>query len=389
MFNTDTCKGCGTCLTKCPFLALPRDEARKEVAALADGKGKKESFLNCAGCGYCNIICPTQSNPSHIRREAKRLKSSEKGVNMLSLMTDDVPLNLMSIGLAFEKHRKEEKLKRYAGTKDSKEVFYLGCSLSYIHTDLTETSLLRDLPMIGGMEFCCGGYVHTQFSEAETAAKGRQLLHKLKQIGVERLVSFCPECENMISQVYPSLIPEFDIKSRNFVQYFLDSHELGQADFKHPINKKVTVHDSCAFRNMDPKIHEEIRRLLTLLGAEVVEMKHNKTKTMCCGAPLAVRNPALVAEVTEKRALEAKATEAEMMVVGCTGCFNLAPRVEAHGMEIFHILELLQMAIGETPPHRINTIRSELANGLFTAISEQPELLKQRFVIKNGNVVAV
>ena len=38
---------------------------------------------------------------------------------------------------------------------------------------------------------------------------------------------------------------------------------------------------------LEPEIYEKPRRLLEKMGAEVVEMKHNrKRESMCCGSPL-------------------------------------------------------------------------------------------------------
>src|SRR5208283_6205277 len=120
---------------------------------------------------------------------------------------EEVPFNLMSIGLEFEKEEKLEALNAFSKPDSNKTVFYLGCSLSYIYSDLAKTKLLKSLPIIGGTKYCCGGYVNTLFGEEEAKFKGRQLLKELKQIGVERMVTFCPGCDHMIGDVYPKIIP--------------------------------------------------------------------------------------------------------------------------------------------------------------------------------------
>jgi Fe-S oxidoreductase len=128
----------------------------------------------------------------------------------------------MSIGLEFEKEEKLNYLDSESKSLPAKEVFYLGCSLSYIYSDLAKTNLLKGLPMIGGMKYCCGGYVNNNlFGKEEAQIKGRQLLKELKQIGIERMVTFCPGCDRMISGVYPEILPEFDIKTINIVDYLI------------------------------------------------------------------------------------------------------------------------------------------------------------------------
>ena len=102
MFNRKTCKRCGVCLMLCPFLELPKQQAEEEMAQMIETMESKIILKNCAGCSYCDIICPTQSNPSHLRKEILSSKSSNKGMACLSLITDEVPFNLMTIGLEFD-----------------------------------------------------------------------------------------------------------------------------------------------------------------------------------------------------------------------------------------------------------------------------------------------
>ena len=387
MFKKETCKQCGLCLHLCPFLEMPKDEAAAEISQMIEKIESKVVARNCTGCSYCDIICPTQSNPSELRKEILLKKTRTKGVSCLSMITEEVPYNLMSIGLEFEK---EEKLKNLEdGQKNSifsQEVFYLGCSLSYIFNDLAKTKLLKSLPVIGGMKYCCGGYVNNLFGQEEAVLKGRQLLKDLKKIGVEKMITFCPGCDRMIGEVYPRIIPEFDIKNINIVNFLLEQHQSGQIKFINPINRRVTFHDSCAWRKMNPEVHENPRRLLEIMGAEVLEMKHNRRESMCCGSPLSGRNPQLAAQIAEKRVLEAKETGADTLVVSCTGCFALSEKAAEQGLEIYNITELAQMAIGENPVHRIEEIKKELNRNIFKVVSEKPDLLTTRYKVENGEI---
>lgn len=392
MFNQETCQNCGTCRSKCPIFEMSQKDAKREMALLIQGKGSGEIIENCIGCGYCDIICPTQSNPSHIIKEIKHKRNCEKGVPALTLITEKVPANIMSIGLEFEKENKLKKLGLYAKTTSGKEVnkkvFYLGCSLSYIYTDLADTKLLNNFPAIGGMKFCCGGFTR-KFGDEEAAIKGRELLQELKNMGVEKMIIFCPGCKHMLGDVYPGLIPEFDIETVNIASYLLEEHRKGKITFSKPLNKKVTFHDSCSSRNMGIEAYENPRKLLEAMGAEVVEMKHNRRHSMCCGVPLASQNPGLAANVAGRRISEAEATGAEAIVVDCTGCFALWEKATEHGLDIYHIIELAQLAIGEKPLHRIKEIKSQYSSSLFRTISKNPDLLKQRYIIQNGEIKPV
>jgi Fe-S oxidoreductase len=387
MFKRETCKQCGLCLHLCPFLEMPKEEAAAEISQMIEKIESKVVARNCTGCSFCDNICPTQSNPSELRKEILLKKTRTKGVSCLSLITDEVPYNLMSIGLEFEKDEKLKNLEDHSKNSIySQEVFYLGCSLSYIYNDLAKTKLLKSLPVIGGMKYCCGGYVNNLFGQEEAVLKGRQLLKDLKKIGVEKMVTFCPGCDRMIGEVYPRIIPEFDIKNINIVNFLLEQHQSGQIKFINPINRRVTFHDSCAWRKMNPEVHENPRRLLEILGTEVLEMKHNRRESMCCGSPLSGRNPQLASQIAEKRVSEARETGADTIVVSCTGCFALSEKAAEQGLEIYNITELAQIAVGEKPLHRIEDIKNQLAGNLFKVIGENPEALTKRYTLKKGEL---
>ncbi|MHA1363833.1 MAG: heterodisulfide reductase-related iron-sulfur binding cluster [Candidatus Freyarchaeota archaeon] len=102
-------------------------------------------------------------------------------------------------------------------------MFYIGCSLAYIYTDLADTKLLEELPMVGGMKYCCGGYVYRLFGEGEARIKGVELLEEFNRLGVERLISFCPGCDRMIRSVYPRVVERYGIESQSIIEYLIES----------------------------------------------------------------------------------------------------------------------------------------------------------------------
>ena len=94
----------------------------------------------------------------------------------------------------------------------------------------------------------------------------------------------------------------------------------------------------------------------------------------------------LAASIAEKRILEAKETGAEAIVISCTGCFALSEKAAEQNMEIYNITELAQMAIGEKIPHRIAEVKNQLMNNMISKISENPDILTNKYRIKNGNI---
>ncbi len=81
-------------------------------------------------------------------------------------------------------------------------------------------------------------------------------------------------------------------------------------------------------------------------------MRFCRQHSMCCGSPLKLKNPVLADEVAAKRVMEAKAAGAELIVVSCTGCLSPSKKAAEQNIDVYHIIELAQLAIGEEPPHR-------------------------------------
>ena len=123
MFNEETCKQCGVCLITCPFIEMPKKEARAEIKKMIETGESEIISKNCAQCAYCDIICPTHSNPTHLRRDMLSRKRSDKGTACLSIITDDVPFNMMTVGLEFDPEEQRKALDDYQNPGSGKEVF--------------------------------------------------------------------------------------------------------------------------------------------------------------------------------------------------------------------------------------------------------------------------
>ena len=381
MFNEETCERCGACLSQCPFFGIPIEKAREEISRMIKTRTSEEIIENCAGCSYCDTICPTQSNPYGLRKEIKLRRNRDEGVGSLFLISEEVPLNIMSIGLGLETEEKKENLKKYTNPPKSREMFYIGCALSYLYTDLAETKLFEGLPRVGGMKYCCGAYV-TSFGDEEAKIKGKELLDKFDKLGVRKLVTFCPGCDAMIRGVYPRIIEEYHIASQTIIEYLIEKYHKGELQFTTEINQRIAFHDPCPWRGLDRKIYESPRELLEIMGAEVVEMEHNRERSLCCGAPV-LGNRELAERIADKRISEAEDIGVDAIAFACTGCvLALSNKAAEENLETYYITELAQMAIGERPPHRI----VEVTDLLSKKIAENLGLMTDRYIIRNGKI---
>jgi heterodisulfide reductase subunit B len=123
------------------------------------------------------------------------------------------------------------------------------------------------------------------------------------------------------------------------------------------------------------------------MGAEVVEMKHNRKKSLCCGGTVSFRNRELAEKVADKRVSEAEKAGADAMAFICTGCvFALSKSAAEKNIEAYYITELAQMAIGEHPPHRIVEVTNRSMENLAKKVGQNLGLIKDKYLIKNGKI---
>ncbi len=245
MFIEENCKRCGTCLSSCPVIRLPSGRAKEEIENMIETGSSAVVDAGCARCGYCNEICPNGANPYDLIADMLVRRTAAKGARPLSLICRECSPNLMSIAMDFETEEKEGFIREIENPQASEAVFYLGCSLSCLHPDLVKTALLRDLPKVGGMKYCCGNFVHTLFGRDESRIKGERLLEEFGRIGINKLVTFCPDCDAVMRSVYPRLVEGFDIEIQGISEYLLERHRSGKLDFPNKLKNTVAFHDPC------------------------------------------------------------------------------------------------------------------------------------------------
>ena len=96
----------------------------------------------------------------------------------------------------------------------------------------------------------------------------------------------------------------------------------GGSEFK---GKTITFHDSC-YLGRGNDIYEAPRALLETLDANLVEMKRNKSKGLCCGAGGAQMFKDAEKgnrEVNIERSEEALETKADIIATACPFCMTM------------------------------------------------------------------
>ena len=119
----------------------------------------------------------------------------------------------------------------------------------------------------------------------------------------------------------------------------------------------VTIQDSCYSKMFGENYMDLPRKILERIGVKVIEIDACREDMRCCGigAGFSVDSayqPFKILVSALKNFKGFKKTKADAVCVYCAGClatFTANKKISFKKIKVFHIIELIQMAIGETP----------------------------------------
>jgi Fe-S oxidoreductase len=388
-FDKDKCTLCGECFSQCPVMHLPIDEAKKEMGRLIAGEKTKYVLQKCTSCLACNLICPEHCNPTQLILDRWHEMYMHQGLPLRAKwFIPHYKPNFRTYVLDKLPEDEKKMLEAWNNLSPCEEMFYPGCNI-ITSPYLTRTSLLDGLEIRGSLDTCCGEMYYRMglFEQVEQVAK--RLDRYFRKLGVKRMIIPCTAGYNMFSNVLPRFGFKPDFEIRHLLPWLWERIEDGRIEIKSNLGMKVTIQDSCYGKIFGEKILDLPRKLLARIGVEVVEERYCRQESLCCGiaggfSPESGYSPNRIVSSTIRSLREAKATRADAIVVYCAGCFQMLSTVHTFyptGMPIYHILEMLQMTIGEKPARRQKQRgRAQLVG---TLVHQSPKLIsRNRFRVK-------
>ena len=169
--------------------------------------------------------------------------------------------------------------------------------------------------------------------------------------GAKTVVVSCPGC-------YSSLDSCDDLKKRHGVRVLHITEFLDERLAKLPLAKldlpgNFTYHDPCDL-GRERGVFDAPRRLIeAVLGGPVVEMRHSRLESRCCGAGSGVKSgfPELAVAIARTRVGHAESVGADTILTACPWCVqnlrDCQPGKES--VKVIDLLELLDSALVSTP----------------------------------------
>jgi Fe-S oxidoreductase len=388
-FDRASCTGCGICLSHCPVVDLSPVLARQEIARLLAGDDSP-LLRACTSCGACNLFCPEDCRPANLILEHWHEAYQRHGLparaayflphNRPNFRTDIVAR------LPADERAAVARWRRAAEGPAERAFLFSGCNL--ITTPyLTFSRLFEGIKIVGGLDYCCGEMLFRMGLYEAVEGTARRLGHWFRHMGAERVYLTCTAGLNMLRHVLPQFGADLgQIEFRPYLAVILARLEAGDLGPVRLLEMEVTVQDSCHSRHLAPDFADLPRRLLAAIGVQVREAPHNREQGLCCGiaggfSHASAYHPVDLLLSARATSRDQRRVAADATCVYCAGCLEMvsvARLADPNRRPVYHLLELVQMAIGETPRRR----QGALARGfvLGTVRRQFPRLIsRERF----------
>jgi Fe-S oxidoreductase len=309
-------------------------------------KKMDEDFLTrifqCTGCGACEEVCHVNIELHELWKKVKnwifeqgliKIDTHKKVHERIQKYRNPFGEPPENRGIWFPKDLKL--------SKNPEVVFFQGCTESYRRQELAETTVRlldkANVPytILGSDEWCCGSICINTGQIDYIKEYATHNVEAIKKTGAKYLVAACAGCYNTFKNEYPKIVGKMPFKIYHVSEFLEKLIKQNRLEFKNPINKTVTFHDSCHL-GRGAGVFDAPRKVITQIpGINLIEMVRNRKLSRCCGAGCgcAAAFNDLASALAFQRIKEAKKTGAELIVTTCPFCnLNLNKVASEHNM---------------------------------------------------------
>ncbi|WP_457558395.1 (Fe-S)-binding protein [Candidatus Harpocratesius sp.] len=403
----EECVQCGYCRNVCRVYNVTfnekdyaggRNRILKSLSRNAIKFDKDEivdTIYRCMLCGNCREVCPIGIDTVAVFQKFRK-DSISKGVLPEKLdwinkaiketknpfrenhedrfkWTEKSEPGLRALKRGIELFQKIEDGEDATMEKKYEVGYFLGCTSAYRNTELAiaTSQILERL----GMEFiffpeeqCCGSVQYRTGLEDHTLDLIRNNVEMIRKSGVRDVVFSCSGCYSTFLLEYPRLFgEELGFNLYHIAEYAPKIIKEKGLNVRYTKRTKdnpmlITYHDPCHLGRYCKK-YDEPRELINMIeGVKLIEMKHIREMSWCCGAGGGVK--ALYGELAgvvarnrlgettqcmeilrSERLMEAEQTNAEVLVSSCVFCknnLNQAATEDNSELLVTDISEILQ-----------------------------------------------
>ena len=314
LLNFDACTKCGRCHEACPATASgaplsPRDlildlrahAARSALKPSAAGPAlvseviDAETLWACRSCGACMEICPVGiEHPPMIVQMRRHLVEEGAMEQQLRDTLDTIANRGNSFGesprsrggwtAALEFPVKDIRAEPAAN------LWFVGDYASYDPRNQEVSRTVARLFRAAGLDYgllyeserTAGNDVRRVGEEGLFESLAEHNLTAMAEAQqFDAIVTTDPHSYNTIRNEYPDFGTVAPI--RHYTSILAELLESGRLSVTNPLGKRVTLHDPCHLGRLNGH-YDEPRRVLELIGCELIDMPRCRDNSFCCGA---------------------------------------------------------------------------------------------------------
>ncbi|MDY0389384.1 MAG: hydrogenase iron-sulfur subunit [Desulfobulbus oligotrophicus] len=338
-YDIHACQDCGKCTSACPLALIgkpfsPRAIASAVITGGIHSPGVQENVWSCLTCGLCYDRCPSAVNFPAFIKELRHLyrHTALPGQEVHGGFFHSLMRSMSSAAIT---------PRRWGGLPDeirtdpeSPILFFGGCAPYYDiffgkHSRPQTNKILIDslrllnffdvAPRLLTDERCCGHDLLWSGDKKNFRRLARINVERLNGLGIETVITTCPECYMTLHTTYADEGLELKFKVVHLYDFLEEQLDKGAVDFE-PFDQVITFQDSCRLGRLEGKVDLPRKLLKRLQPARFVEMKEAAGASICCGNCAWTGCDGYSKALQVRRLEQAHATGSDLLVTSCPKC---------------------------------------------------------------------
>lgn len=319
LLDLDACTSCGRCQDICPaYLSDKPLSPKKLILDLLDNLNEKAPVLlkggslenenpivgtaveadevwSCTTCGACVEACPVFvehiDKVVELRRDRVLMEGDFPAELNQTFKGMENNFNPWGIGFSSrDEWAKDLEIKRLDKGEKAEILWFVGCAGSFDDRakkiSISFANILNkanvDFGILGAEEKCCGETARRLGNEYLAQTLMEMNVDIFNELGIKKIVTFCPHCYNTLKYEYPQFKGKFEVV--HSTEFLLELIKSGQLKLNKKTNGKIAFHDSC-YLGRYSNIYNQPREIIeTVNDSGVLELERNKGRSFCCGA---------------------------------------------------------------------------------------------------------